>query len=71
VPSTRSRPHTLLAALVLPILLLPGMAAADMFSYVDANGVIHFTNKPGQDARFKLYSRSKDAPSKKRRRCRR
>lgn len=65
MPSTRSRSRKLLAALVLPILLLPGMAAADMFSYVDANGVIHFTNRPGQDARFKLYARSKDAPSKK------
>lgn len=64
--SPRSRPHALLAALVLPIMLLPGLASADMYSYVDADGVIHFTNRPGTDPKFKLYAKSKDAPPSKR-----
>lgn len=65
LPRSRTRPHALLAALVLPVLLLPGLAAADMYSYVDANGVIHFTNKPGGDAKFKLYSKSPTSSGKK------
>ena len=39
----------------LVLLLLPATARADIYSYTDAEGVIHFTNKPAGDARYKLY----------------
>jgi soluble lytic murein transglycosylase-like protein len=55
----------LLFALVVPVLLLPGLAAADIYKYVDANGVVHFTNKPGQDGKYKLYLKSSDSAGKK------
>ena len=29
---------------------LPGRASADLFSFVDKDGTIHFTNKPSNDA---------------------
>ncbi len=35
-----------------------------MYSYVDENGVIHFTNKPAAGGKFRLYSKSKDGPKK-------
>lgn len=44
-------------ALVLCALLLPAAARADIYSYTDSEGVVHFTNKPGGDPRFKLYLR--------------
>jgi soluble lytic murein transglycosylase len=43
----------LLFALVLP-LLLPVAGQADIYKYVDANGVIHFTDTP-TTAQYKLY----------------
>jgi soluble lytic murein transglycosylase-like protein len=36
----------------------PGEAAADIFSFTDAEGVIHFANKPTGDGRFRLYLKS-------------
>ncbi|MBI4703145.1 MAG: lytic transglycosylase domain-containing protein [Deltaproteobacteria bacterium] len=35
--------------------LAPAGAAADIYAYTDADGVIHFTNRKGSDPRFKLY----------------
>lgn len=61
----RSRPLLLAAALVLPAVLLPGLAAADIYSYVDENGVMHFTNKPAGDSKYKLYLKSAERSDKK------
>jgi soluble lytic murein transglycosylase-like protein len=36
----------------------PGRAAADIFSYTDEEGVIHFANKAVGDGRFRLYLKS-------------
>jgi soluble lytic murein transglycosylase-like protein len=36
---------------------LPGKAAADIFSYTDDEGVVHFSNK-STDGRYKLYLKS-------------
>jgi len=38
----------------------PGQATADIFSYTDAEGVIHFSNKSAGDGRFRLYLKSRD-----------
>lgn len=56
--SPRSRSLPWLALLVLPIVLLPGLATADMYSYTDEDGVTHFTNKPSADGKYKLYLKS-------------
>jgi len=46
-----------------PLLLLlwaisAGIAQADIYRYVDADGTVHFTNVP-QDSRFKIYLKEK------------
>ncbi len=38
-----------------------GIAHADIFRYVDADGMVHFTNVP-QDSRFKVYLKEKRKP---------
>ena len=63
--SPRSRTLWLLAALALPAVLLPGLAAADIYSYTDEDGVTHFTNKPTGDGKYKLYLKSTEHESKK------
>lgn len=65
MPSARLRKLPLLAALALPVALLPGLAAADIYSWVDANGVTHFTNKPNGDGKYKLYIKSSERSGKK------
>ncbi|MFO0588591.1 MAG: lytic transglycosylase domain-containing protein [Polyangiaceae bacterium] len=55
----------LLGALALPVVLLPGLAAADIYSYTDENGVTHFTNKPSGDGKYKLYLKSTEHESKR------
>jgi hypothetical protein len=45
------------AWLLVGVLLIPAMARADIYSYTDSDGVVHFTNKPNGDPRFKLYIR--------------
>jgi soluble lytic murein transglycosylase-like protein len=55
------RPHALPLGLLLgaaAAALLPGQAAADIFSYTDDEGVVHFANKPSGDGRYKLYLKS-------------
>ena len=38
-----------------------GIAHADIYRYVDADGTVHFTNVP-QDSRFKVYLKEKRMP---------
>lgn len=38
--------------------LAPATARADIYSYTDANGVVHFTNRRGDDPRARLYLKS-------------
>jgi hypothetical protein len=65
VPSSpRFRTPLLLAALALPAVCLPGLASADIYSYVDENGVMHFTNKP-TDGKYKLYVKSAEHGERK------
>ncbi|WP_437309754.1 lytic transglycosylase domain-containing protein [Sorangium sp. So ce388] len=48
--------RALAAALGLAALALhPGSALADIFTYTDADGTVHFSNRSAGDARFKLY----------------
>ncbi len=48
----RPQRRTLLAALALAVLAEP--VAADIYSFKDENGVVHFTNIPSLDKRYKL-----------------
>ena len=41
--------------------LSAGIAHADIYRYVDADGTVHFTNVP-QDSRFKVYLKEKRKP---------
>src|SRR5688572_29167274 len=38
-----------------------GIAHADIYRYVDADGTVHFTNVP-QDSRYKVYLKEKKKP---------
>ncbi|MEO8009151.1 MAG: lytic transglycosylase domain-containing protein [Betaproteobacteria bacterium] len=40
-----------------------GIAHADIFRYVDAEGAVHFTNVP-HDSRFKIYLKEKGKPDR-------
>lgn len=40
--------------------LLPGVASADIFTYTDAEGTVHFANKPKPDGKYTLYLKSPD-----------
>jgi soluble lytic murein transglycosylase-like protein len=42
---------------------LPGRASADIYSYVDKDGVVQFTNKPKGDGRFKLAFKAPERSS--------
>ncbi|MEO8103879.1 MAG: lytic transglycosylase domain-containing protein [Betaproteobacteria bacterium] len=44
--------------LILVPALYAGIAHADIYRYVDADGAVHFTNVP-QDSRFKVYLKEK------------
>jgi soluble lytic murein transglycosylase-like protein len=60
--SFRLRALTAAAGLA-ALALLPGRASADIFTYTDSEGVVHFANKPKGDARFQVYIKSA-SPSK-------
>jgi len=47
--------------LVLVLAISAGIAHADIYRYVDADGTVHFTNVP-QDSRFKVYLKEKRTP---------
>ncbi len=54
---------TLMGASVLTLAsgaLAPGEARADIYSYTDAEGVVHFTNRPSGGVPYKLYLKSKE-----------
>jgi soluble lytic murein transglycosylase-like protein len=38
-------------------LAVPAVAAADIFTYTDGDGTVHFTNSPAGDKRYRLYIR--------------
>lgn len=60
--------RTLGAALGLAALALhPGSALADIFTYTDESGAIHFTNRPNGDPRYKVYIKGdgRRAPKRK------
>ncbi|HMI86791.1 MAG TPA: lytic transglycosylase domain-containing protein [Polyangiaceae bacterium] len=42
------------------LFLLASRSSADIYSYVDRDGTVHFTNIPAGDARYRLYMRSRD-----------
>ncbi len=42
---------------VVATLALPAVAAADIFTYTDGDGTVHFTNSPAGDKRYRLYIR--------------
>ena len=58
----RARVRVAAAALVAMAWTLGGAqtADADIFQYVDANGVVHFTNVPSGSDPWKLYAKAKD-----------
>jgi soluble lytic murein transglycosylase-like protein len=43
------------------LLLSAAGSLADIYSYVDRDGTLHFTNAPAGDGRYRLYMRSRDA----------
>jgi hypothetical protein len=47
------------AALLGAVLLLPALAAADIYSYVGPDGTMHFTNVRGGDSRYRLHRKSR------------
>lgn len=48
------------------ILITPRCVLADIYRYIDSNGVMHFTNVPTSD-NYKVYIKEKPARSKKKR----
>src|SRR5258706_14463785 len=50
-----------LAALALCVVVQP--ALADIYTFKDDNGVIHFTNIPSSDKRYKLLRKEGDNPA--------
>ncbi len=44
---------------------LPALSFADIYSYVDQDGVAHFTNNPHGDGRYRLYMKSKDGAKRR------
>ena len=47
-----------LALVVLALLLTPNTSMADIYRYIDENGVMHFTNAP-TSSKFKLFMRER------------
>jgi soluble lytic murein transglycosylase len=59
MPSISFHARAALLGLLLP-LLLPFSARADIYKYVDADGVVHFTNTP-TNTQYKLYLKERRA----------
>ena len=53
----RAAPGLALAAtlVLLGVLAAAGTAHADIYKFTDADGVVHFTNTPNGDRRFRVY----------------
>jgi soluble lytic murein transglycosylase-like protein len=45
------------AASVLTVLALTALARADIYTFTDTDGTVHFTNTPGGDKRYRIYIR--------------
>jgi soluble lytic murein transglycosylase-like protein len=52
------------AAGLVSLLALPAVASADIYTYTDQDGVVHFTNTPGGDKRFRVYIKGNGGYSK-------
>jgi soluble lytic murein transglycosylase len=61
MPSISFHARSTLPGLIL-LLLLPLSARADIYKYVDANGVIHFTNTP-TNSQYNLYLKERSPRS--------
>jgi soluble lytic murein transglycosylase-like protein len=48
--------------LLAAVLSVSSTAVADIYHYVDAEGVVHFTNIRPADGKYKVYMKSSDAP---------
>ena len=48
--------YSLVSAGLCLVLLLPLAAQAEMYAYIDAKGVYHYTNAPG-DGRYRLTAK--------------
>jgi soluble lytic murein transglycosylase-like protein len=62
----RARCGLVLLAAAAALVVGEGVGRADIYQYIDADGVLHFTNQPqakNGKAPWKLYAKSKDAPS--------
>jgi soluble lytic murein transglycosylase-like protein len=46
--------------IALGVSLLPALSFADIYSYVDKDGVAHFTNKPTGGPHYRLYMKARD-----------
>lgn len=55
----RFAPCSFLARVAVALLVFASPAAADIYTYTDADGTLHFTNSPKGDKRYKLYIKSK------------
>jgi soluble lytic murein transglycosylase-like protein len=44
---------------------LPALSFADIYSYVDKDGTVHFTNKPSGDPHYRLYMKSRDGAKRR------
>ncbi len=56
------RSRTCIATVLAFFLMSPGEARADIYTYTDENGVIHFTNiKPTSSKKFKVYLETPDS----------
>jgi soluble lytic murein transglycosylase-like protein len=43
--------------MIFALATVPATAAADIYTYTDADGTVHFTNSPGGDKRYRVYIR--------------
>src|SRR5579884_2236094 len=60
VRAARAAPLVALAAL----LVLPAVAQADIYTFTDADGVVHFTNTPHGDKRYRVFIKGNGGWSK-------
>jgi soluble lytic murein transglycosylase-like protein len=64
--ASRFRPLIAFALVAAAVVAFAPDARADIYSYVDENGILHFTNLPapkGKSEPWKLYAKSKDPKS--------